>query len=176
MGQVLTGPWARRPARTRLFAGLELEAMPSPGQEHLITELVEEISGLARRLHQDAPGDPARWLGGFARQLGLDWPPGADEWQRLIAGLKRRKGQLIEQARQGDRITPGQLRKIWATVRDPRYPYVDEDLVYLLVRQRFPRARRPGPDGHPRPSLSRLTRREASRLLEMLLHPGRVAR
>ncbi len=147
--------------------------MPTPGQERLIDELVGELRDLARRRHQAVPEDPIRWLRGFARQQGIGWPPGGDDWQWLIAGLKRRKNQLIAQVRSGDRVTQAQLRKIWATVRDPRYPYVDEDLVYLLVRQCFPRARRPGPDGHPRPSLSRLTQREASRLLEMLLHPGR---
>ncbi len=172
MGEVVPGPWGERHPRTALFRTLrggdgDLEQMPSPGQERLIADLVEEICALSRQTGRAVPSDPARWLVGFGRQAAGSWPPG--DWSGLIAGLKRRKRQLIEQVRQHDRITPAQMRKIWATLRCS--PYLDQATLYQIIAQRFPQARK-REGGRTRPSLSRLTRREAGRLLDMLLSPG----
>ena len=169
MGHVVKGPWGARQAQSKLFAALapELPTMPSPGQETLICQLIEEIGDLAARQGEARPKDRPAWLKGFIRQVDRDiWPPlDGKNWQRVVGALKARKKQHMAALRKRHRISPAQIKAVWAKVR--RHPFVDSDLLYQMIGTEFPHAQK-GKGKSARPSLSSLTRAEAHRLLDML--------
>ena len=169
MGQVVKGPWAKRDAQSKLFAALspELKTMPSPGQEVLINQLIEEIGDLAARLGEPRPQSRPAWLKGFVIQLDSQlWPPlEAADWQRVITALKAKKAQHMALLRKRHKISAAQIRAVWARVRS--HPHIDEDLLYQMIGVEFPQAKK-GKGKSARPSLSSLTQAEASRLLDML--------
>jgi hypothetical protein len=169
MGRVMQGPWAKREAKSKLFAALaaELSQMPSPKQETLICQLIEETGDLAARLGEARPMDRPAWLRGFIKQVDADlWPPvDGKDWQRVIGALKAKKTQHQAVLRKRHSITPKQIKAVWALVR--RHPHVDSDLLYQIIGTEFPNAKK-GKGKQARPSLSSLTQGEAGRLLDML--------
>lgn len=178
MGRVLQGPWARRrPRRPAVWADLwpDLAVLPTPDQEAVIADLVSEISRLRVGLGRKPIGDRAAWLLGFVGRLDADlWPPAdLEAYQKIWRSLKEAKTQIIKRQRRDNRITPAQLRLIWATVRGA--PHMDRDILYRIIREEFPRARKPGPDGRAVPSLSSMTRAEARRLIDIIKPGGRRA-
>jgi hypothetical protein len=169
MAKVIKGPWASRQAVTPLFMALafDLVQMPSPGQENLITSLVDEIGQLSAKLGEGRPNDSAAWLRGFIIRVDINlWAPANSQaWQRVIAALKARKKQHLAALRKKGGITPGQIRAVWAAVRSQ--PGLDKDLLYEIIGRDYPQARK-GQGKKARPSLSSLTSFEASRLLDDL--------
>lgn len=177
MARVLKGPWQRRQSKYQLWHQLwnDLPVLPSPDMERLIAELAVELRGLQSHLGMKPVHDQAQWFLGFVGQAGLEWPPLEPvDFRAVFQALKAKKTQLMAKARRGDAVSDAQRRKLWAIVHDSRYPHVDKDLLYHLIAQDFPKARRRGGDGKWRPSMSSLTGREAGQLIDNLLHPGRA--
>lgn len=172
MPKIVQGPWKGRATEYKLWEPLwaGLAAKPTAGQERLIAELVAELRALARWLGHPDQREPAAWLLGFCKQAELDWPP--EKFSRLIAALKAKKKQLKARGRRKNAITAAQRRKLWAIVGDAALPGIDKDLMYWIIREEYPSARRPGPDGVAVPSLSSLTTAEARRLIDTLINPA----
>lgn len=171
--QVLKGPWGRRPPRVTFWEPLWEELcktaeLPSPAQEEVIAELVQEIQLLADRLKLSPIRMPAGWLRGFITQANPElWPPSdSQQWNTILFLLKERKKQLQRmERRELSLVSRPQIRKIrWLLSRDA---YRDEAWLYAYIGENFPEARREK-DGRLRPSLSSLTLAEASHLIDLL--------
>ena len=165
MARVVRGPWGQQ-GRHPLWEALwpELAVLPTPGQGRVIAAVVEEIGGLLRTLEQESIRDHAAWLRGLLRQADPAlWPP--EDFARVLAVLKAKKGQLITQVRAGQLRTQAQNRRLWVALA--AHPHCDEKWLYDYIREHFPHAKRKK-GGKFQPSVSMLTRSEVGRIIDHL--------